>query len=96
MHIICLFVASIKDAGKKFQLANVKDVNYRTESSGNVRFGASDVAITACVKLTFSAWVNKHDGTLAAVIGKLLAWHEVVTEFCKATNIADASCTQSI
>ena len=65
-------------------------------SSGNVRFGASDVAITACVKLTFSAWVNKHDGTLAAVIGKLLAWHEVVTEFCKATNIADASCTQSI
>lgn len=30
MHIICLFVASIKDAGKKFQLANVKDVNYRT------------------------------------------------------------------
>ncbi len=65
-------------------------------SSGNVRFGASDVAITACVKLTFSAWVNKHDGTLAAVIGKLLAWNEVVTEFCKATNIADASCTQSI
>ena len=33
MHIICLFVASIKDAGKKFQLANVKDVNYRTEET---------------------------------------------------------------
>ena len=29
MHIICLYVASITDAGKKFQLANVKDVNYR-------------------------------------------------------------------
>lgn len=27
MHIICLFVASITDAGKKFQLANVKDIN---------------------------------------------------------------------
>ncbi|GEM_PF-2860263 len=33
MHIICLFVASIKDAGKKFQLANVKDVNYRIEET---------------------------------------------------------------
>ena len=33
MHIICLFVASIKNAGKKFQLANVKDVNYRTEQT---------------------------------------------------------------
>ena len=33
MHIICLFVASIKDVGKKFQLANVKDVNYRTEET---------------------------------------------------------------
>lgn len=27
MHIICLFVASITDSGKKFQLANVKDIN---------------------------------------------------------------------
>ena len=33
MHIICLFVALIKDVGKKFQLANVKDVNYRTEET---------------------------------------------------------------
>ena len=33
MHIICLFVASITDAGKKFQLANAKDVNYRTEET---------------------------------------------------------------
>ena len=35
MHIICLFVASIKDAGKKFQLANVKDVNYRIEETSS-------------------------------------------------------------
>ena len=33
MHIIFPFVASIKDAGKKFQLANVKDLNYRTEET---------------------------------------------------------------
>ncbi len=33
MHIICLYVTSITDTGKKFQLANVKDVNYRTEDT---------------------------------------------------------------
>lgn len=33
MHIICLFVASIKNAGKKFQLASVRDINYRTEEA---------------------------------------------------------------
>ena len=37
MHIICLFVASIKDAGKKFQLANVKDVNYLPHRGGTIR-----------------------------------------------------------
>ena len=85
--------------GEREDIASVCIPEYVSEnglSSGNVRFGASDVAITACVKLTFSAWVNKHDGTLAAIVRELPVRCEVIAQLCHITDIIDSSCTQSI